>query len=163
MYQQYNYKQDDTANLLFIKACGNSGNYDKCVALIDGKVNVNNLNKYSIQFITTLIDFYGRKGDINIALNVFNKMDCTKRNGNIGEYSKCEKIINDISDLNNCSLEFVNTLIDYYGRIGNINNALKLFENVPENRKDNVLINTMMSCFIDNDKSYKAILLYKKI
>eukprot|EP01084_Bolivina_argentea_P213568 362672_1 len=79
LYEQCNYQHDDTTNLLFIKACINSSNYDKCEQLIRSKINANNLNKYSIEFITTLIDFYGRKGDINIAFNIFNKITPNKR------------------------------------------------------------------------------------
>ena len=52
LYEQYNGQHDDVSNILFVKACNNN---------------------HSIEFINTLIDFYGKGDDIDDALNICNK------------------------------------------------------------------------------------------
>ena len=47
----------------------------------------------------------------------------------------------------------MNTLIDFYGEIGDVNNAINIFNNITENNKDIVTINVMMTYFIDNNQN----------
>ena len=54
-------------SLLFINACINIKNYEKGKTLIDS-IKDDNLNNHNIEFITSLIDFYGKISDSKQAL-----------------------------------------------------------------------------------------------
>ena len=56
----------------------------------------------------------------------------------------------------------MNTLIDFYGKIGDVNNAVNIFSNIAENKKGIVTINAMMKCLLDNNQNEKAISLYEQ-
>ena len=215
IYQQYVNIHNDISHLLFIKACINSNNYGKAQKLINSLLlleNKKNIQNHSIEFITTLIDFYGKIGDINKALQIFNNIPKNKMNVisisammntynknnkyqetillyeqynnkynnnddvsnllfinaciNTNNYHKAKKLINinikNKTDVNNHSIEFINTLIDFYGRIGDINNALSVFDNILENKKDIITINVMMNAYNNNQEYNKTISLYEK-
>ena len=53
-------------------------------------------------------------------------------------------------------------MINFYGKIGDVNNAVNTFNNVAENKKNIVSINAMMTCFIDSNQNEKAISIYKQ-
>ncbi len=69
--KKYDRLSNDTTNLLFLKACITFGDHDDEKKLIDLKFDLKNIRNYSIEFITTLIDFYGKSGDIINAFNIF--------------------------------------------------------------------------------------------
>eukprot|EP01084_Bolivina_argentea_P118169 209721_1 len=78
---------------------------------------------------------------------------------NIGDYDKGKEFIkSQIKDINNHSTEFINTLIDFYGNTGDINNALNIFHNMPQNKKDIVSIGAMMNAYNNNEEYNKTIL-----
>ncbi len=67
-------QQNDTTNLCLIKACIQLNEYENEIKLIDSlktNENKNNINNFSIEFITTL-NFYGKNGNIKSAENIFN-------------------------------------------------------------------------------------------
>ncbi len=206
LYEEYNGSNDDVSNLLFIKACGNVGDFDKGNQVIDWVFK--DMNKHSIPFINNLVGFYGKSGNIKCALDIFNNIcdenkdvvsvesmlkcfidgeenekaielyerckdiiihnDVThllflKACSNVRYYEKGMELINQIyNDMNGHSIEFITTLIDFYGKCGDINNALKLFNGICESKQNIVSIAAMMNCFIANNENEKAILLYEK-
>ncbi len=101
-------QHNDISNLLMIKACNNLNDYNKAKKLVNSKICIdsNNINNYDIKLITTLIDFYGKNGDISYALNIYN--------------------------------------------------------NIKENRKDIACVGAMMKFFIDNCQNEEAISLYEQ-
>ncbi|MDY7091199.1 MAG: hypothetical protein SYR96_39735, partial [Actinomycetota bacterium] len=78
---------------------------------------------------------------------------------NIGDADKGIKLIKSIT---NDSIEFTNSVINFYGKIGDVNNAVNTFNNIPEDKKDIVTIGAMMKCFIDNYQNEKAISIYEQ-
>eukprot|EP01084_Bolivina_argentea_P218529 370816_1 len=204
VYEQYSGEHDDITNVLFIKACSNIGQYKKAKALINS--HTTDINCHSIEFINTLMNLYGKTGDINYALNIFNNMPVNKRNMtsvntimniyvkskqyskaiamyeqtdgtytdisnvlyikacvNIGEYDKVKQLINsNIKDVNSHSIELITSLVDFYGKIGDINNALYIFNNIPQKNKDITTISAMMNGCNNNGQYDKTILLYEE-
>eukprot|EP01083_Nonionella_stella_P298828 1014203_1 len=69
---------DDTSHLLYIKACINSNNSDKARTLIDAQMN--DIQQHSIEFITTVMDWYAQRGDIDIACRIFDSIPLSKLN-----------------------------------------------------------------------------------
>ena len=202
-------QDNEIPNLLFIKACSNSGHFDKAKQIIDTKFGSININSCDIEFVTTLIDFYGKAGEIDNALKIFHDFP-ENRKGIISvgammnayinnkEYEKCISLYeafdgkhNDISNMlfikacinsadyvkginlidsvvkndanvNSHSIEFITTLIDFYGKIGDVNNALKILNNLSENKRNFVSINSMMNVYINTEQYEEAISLYQK-
>eukprot|EP01083_Nonionella_stella_P144751 452450_1 len=75
VYEQYNARHDHVSNMLYLKACSNTGCIDKGKALLRSHysdINQHTINRYDIQLICTFIDFYGRCGDIEDAIRMFN-------------------------------------------------------------------------------------------
>eukprot|EP01084_Bolivina_argentea_P148414 259473_1 len=210
LYEQYDGEHSDVSNMLFIKACVECkdmmDNDVKRKELIASLVDAKELNDHTSEFINTCIDFYGKIGDIDTALNIFNNVlqdkkdiisitcmmnaynnnkkyhkaielyeecDYVEHNdvsntlfikacGNMRDYEKGKSLINSINDINNHSLQFINSVIDYYGKSGDINNAIKLFNDIPKYKRDLISVTAMMKCFIENEQNDKAILLYEE-
>ncbi|MDY7091307.1 MAG: hypothetical protein SYR96_40310, partial [Actinomycetota bacterium] len=200
LYEEYNGKHNDITNSLFIKACTNIGDADKGIKLIKSTTKIMDS---SITFINTVIDFYGKIGDVNNAVNTFNiipenrknivtinaMMNCFIDNNqnekaislyeqynhythddvsnllfikactNIGDVDKGTKVIKSTT---NGGIKFIASKIDFYGKIGDVNNAVNTFNNIPENKKNIVTIGAMMKCFIDNNQNEKAISIYEQ-
>ena len=81
---------------------------------------------------------------------------------NIGDAEKGSTFIKSLKSTTDGNIKFINSVIDFYGKIGDINNAINTFKNMPENKKDVVTINAMMTCFIDNNQNEKAISIYEQ-
>eukprot|EP01083_Nonionella_stella_P133855 407070_1 len=62
---------DPISNVLFIKACVHNHTFETCQAQVDAACNTD-ICELSIEFITTLIDFWGKKGDVHTAFHIFN-------------------------------------------------------------------------------------------
>ncbi len=106
---------NDISNILFLKACLNSANYEKCKDWIGSNVN----------------HFYGKCGDINKALHTFNECTFPQRNDmsyvlvikaclnqnskNVTKYAR-ENIIKsiDFATLKHRSTALMNELIHFY-------------------------------------------------
>ena len=73
IYQDYKGKHDDISNTLFIKACTNIGDADKSTKLIKSTSNV------GIKFINSVINFCGKIGNINYAVNTFENIPENKK------------------------------------------------------------------------------------
>eukprot|EP01084_Bolivina_argentea_P014681 27445_1 len=69
LYDQYNNLTDDKTHILALKASANSSNFDKGQQILNNKIGKHN---HSIYIKTALIDFYGKFGQINDAMNEFN-------------------------------------------------------------------------------------------
>ena len=54
-----------------------------------------------------------------------------------------------IESINNDSIEFINTLIDFYGTISDVENASNIFDIGPLNKKDISCFNSMMNTIKD--------------
>eukprot|EP01083_Nonionella_stella_P030386 83321_1 len=208
------YPQNDELNTLFVKACINSRNYSKCKALVD-VTTVSMIHNHSIQYITTLMNYYGAIGDVKSASNIFNNIQNTHKNiVAINVMLKCfmnNKLYNDSirlyeqhpsghdihiklddishnlyikscvhmtqyekvktwiqthmtqhKNISNASVQLLNTLIDFYGKCGDDNAAKRLFDNIPMHKKDIVSVGAMMNCLITNHQSDKAISVYEQ-
>ncbi len=177
--KHYNDSYNDELNTLFIKACINTNDYSQCKLLINS-INASNLEDHSIQLITILIRYYGKTGDVECALDVFDRIPISKKNTvAINVMMRCfmdndenqkaitlyeeyetvninQIVVDDIShnlyikacinasqyknakifikttvkDINNHSIEFLNTLIDFYGKCNDIDAAWDIFENI---------------------------------
>ena len=77
----------------------------------------------------------------------------------MGDAEKGKKFIKSTT---NDSIKFIASKIDSYAKIGKVNNAINTFNNIPENKKNIVLIGAMMKCFIDNHQNEKAISIYEQ-
>ena len=78
LYEQYNVEHNDVTNRLFIKACGNIGYFDTVKQLINSSIT-KDVNSHSNEFITTLIDFYGKSDDVDNVLNIFDDVPESER------------------------------------------------------------------------------------
>ena len=68
-----------------------------------------------------------------------------------------------IKNVNNHSNEFINTLIDFYGKTGDPNNALNIFNKISRNEKEDIVsIRAMMNAYNHNEEYHKSISLYQK-
>ena len=87
------------------------------------------------------------KGQHDDTSNLLFLKSCT----NICDYDKGKKIINIIKNkyyLNNRSKEFINTLIYFLCESGDIDNAVNIFNNLSNNKKDIVSLGALMNRFI---------------
>ena len=50
------------------------------------------------------------------------------------------------------TIELLNTMIPFYGTMGNVDKAVNLFENIPNDKKNIICTNAMMKCFNTNGK-----------
>ena len=62
---------DDISNTLFLKACTNIVDADKGTKFIK---SLESTTFGDIKFINTVIDFYGKVGDVHNAVNAFNNV-----------------------------------------------------------------------------------------
>ena len=86
IFEAHKDAQNDTSKLLFIKACSNSGKYEKCHSFILNESD----NPHKIEYYTTVIDFYGEFGDVQRSWNVFENIPNGKRNAvSINSMLKC--------------------------------------------------------------------------
>lgn len=60
------------------------------------------------------------------------------------------------------NIKLINSLIDFYGYFGDINQAIDIFNSISDDKKDNVSIGSMMNALLINDKNESVILLYDK-
>eukprot|EP01083_Nonionella_stella_P131570 399807_1 len=59
------------------------------------------------------------------------------------------------------TIEFINTVLSFHGHMNDMDSACHMFGLIPQDRKDVVSINTMMKCYLNNDRSKDAVLLYE--
>ena len=214
LYHKYGI-DDNVLHLLYIKSCINGDDYsyyyDLGKKVINKYFHVNILRKYDIEFITTIIQFYGHYGDVQLALNIFNSLPVyVKSNNEIllgvimkiyndnnqfddtislyqqqnivndnvlntlfikacinsNRYNEAIQLVNsikfDLQSINELSSQLINSIIDFYGKCHDIDNALKIFNLIPFDCKDTVSINIMMNAYNNNNKSEQTIKIYEK-
>ena len=77
---------------------------------------------------------------------------------NIGDTHKSTKLIKSFQTTNDGDIEFIiNSVINFYVKIGDVNNVINTFENIFRNKKDIIIIGAMIICFIDDNQNKKAI------
>ncbi len=69
------------------------------------------------------IKIYEKYNKCNEITNLLYIKACT----NICEYNKVKKLINNLDTLTDYNIEFINVLIHFYSKIGDITNALNIF------------------------------------
>ena len=206
LYERHKGKHNDITHLMYIKACMYSDQSDRASNIIH-RLESENVNKFNIQLITTLIEFYSMKGDILKAHEIFEqiskeKIDCTciavMMNGCIGNnefknamllYEKYPGIRNDMTDvlylkacmnnndweiglqmidrwniinINQHSIEYITTLIDFYGKMNNISKVMELFEGLNDDNINDATVSVVMNCYVNGNKYNDAILLFEK-
>eukprot|EP01084_Bolivina_argentea_P009580 17885_1 len=72
-YKKYETLMEDISYILMIKACINTNNFEFGKGIINKNIDCMN-NKYSINLMNELIDFYGHRGDIKAYVSVFNEI-----------------------------------------------------------------------------------------
>ena len=192
---------DDVSCLLALKACGNlkdeeSGN--KICQFILYNTNYNSWN--NIQLFTTLITFYGKIGEIEKAIAIFDQINnkdktvvgammqayldtgmnqeaiklffsnemidhvscllALKACSNVKDKKNGKKIHKFILDNANCNIELFTTLIAFYGKIGEIEKAVAIFNEIENKDKTVVCYNAMMQAYLENDMNDQVIRLF---
>ena len=202
---------DDVTCLLALKACTNTKDEE------NGKKIHSFISKYNydgnIKLRSTLIVFYGKIGDIETAVKIFNqyndsnksvvccnammqayldnymdnsvidmffsKVSCDghsqmiddvtcmlalKACGNMKDEQNGKNISNFVLNDRqyNCqkNIELFNTLIAFYGKIGEIETAMTIFDKKNDSNKTVVCCNTMMQAYLDNDMNQEALQLF---
>ena len=81
----------------------------------------------------------------------------------LGNFEIGNKIHQDIMNRGGTqNIKLINSLIDFYGFFGHIDQALMLFDSVCDNKKDHASIGSIMNAFIINGDSKSVISLYDK-
>ena len=57
---------------------------------------------------------------------------------------KGKKLIKSTTDIQHGDIKFITSIIDFYGKISDVNNAINIFNNVPEKSRNIVTINAMI-------------------
>eukprot|EP01084_Bolivina_argentea_P247612 414241_1 len=79
----------------------------------------------------------------------------------LNDYNTCKQIHNVIANTADCSIELCSTLIDFYGQIGDITEAKKIFDSVKLEKHTTISIGCMMKVLHQNQYNDDAIILYE--
>ncbi len=74
--EEFHKLHNDIINVLKLKACMDSKNFDKGKKIYDYLACTNSMNTISVQLKTCLIGFYGHFNDIETAMELFNLFNC---------------------------------------------------------------------------------------
>ena len=204
LFDKYKEIINDVAILLYIKACVNLNELNNCNQFIQS-LNLNNINRYSIELINSLLDYFGKTGDMDQAIRIFNNINdnnkdavtianimnayinsnqnenaiqifesyITTRNDvtnlmyikacmNIFDYKRCNGYVNtlDMTNVNEYGIEFINTLIDFHGKNGNMNLSVGIFKKIHKEKLNIASFSTIMNIYKSNKKYQKVIDLY---
>ena len=156
LYDNYDGIHNNFTNTLYIKACLKLGKYDKCSKLVKD-FNIGNINQFSQEFATILIEYYGRTNQYNEVIQLYDQYNgdhndvinivLIKALMNTNKYDECKQRISkmNIVDINQHSSEFIATLIDFYGNAGDADNALYMFELLSDEKKDNNCVGAILN------------------
>ena len=171
IYDNVNVKHNNVTKLLYLQACMNGNNIEKGTDFIK-TINIKNINKYNTEFVTTLMDFYGRSNNIQKVLDLYyqfnkcsdiTKLVVIKAFQNCNEWDKGNEFIKtlDISDPSKHNIALINTIIMFYGKSNKIEKSIQLFEAINSDDRNNDCISAMMKCYMDNNQSENAISIYE--
>lgn len=148
---------------------GNFGDISNAFKLFN---NIKNNEKNKIVNINVMLKSYVNNGYNKEALSLY---DCNKDVVNeishtlalkacinLKDFEKCKQIHQSIQSKNIYSIELSSTLIDFYGQIGDIDTAIKIFESIKMDKHTVVSIGCMMKILNQNHRNNKAIALYEK-
>ena len=84
---------------------------------------------------------------------------------NLKDYGKGYEIIRSLSNTSNTSNTnaLLNTMIDFYGACGDINNAIKIFESISITKRQIDTTNAMIKAYANNNMNDDALKLFDKI
>lgn len=168
IYDKYQLLNDEINSIFAVKACINLNNYDKGIQIISKQ---NFLDSSNIKIRNVLIDFYAHFGDIKNALNIFNLID-DKIKDNITianmmklyvkneKYKDALKIFETFPHLKDKIN--INLAMKCYGKLGDIDNAQHIFNNINEENQNFASINTMITIYIENGLYENALEIYDK-
>eukprot|EP01084_Bolivina_argentea_P239109 401854_1 len=122
------------------------------------KFNSQNMVTEAFKIYTNLHNTQQNEYVINEVLNCCKQM--LKNKNDINTTKVIEYIKNSVINTNE-NVYVKNTLISIYSQCKDITNAIKVFDSIPKHKKTIVSINAMMTCFINNKKTEKAISLYE--
>ncbi len=60
------------------------------------------------------------------------------------------------------SIQLLCSIISVCNKFEDIDNALKIFDNVPDNKKNSISVNSMIDTLVKNNESEQALLWYRK-
>ena len=124
VYHEFDGKHNDISKLFYLKACMNNKNFNDGHKIIldvihdDNKID-DDINNHCIEFIDTIIEFYGNFGKVTQAKNVYDKINFDKRDkrtinammkalNNNGQYWQCLDIFDEYNkkdiDIDNVSI-----------------------------------------------------------
>ena len=173
VYETTILKYDDVTNLLYIKACNNMDDNQRVINFMK---KFKDTNKFSVQLITNLIDFYWRQNDMENALGLYKKCN-TKKNDitktimikgfvESKQFTKGKEFIHqefDSSRFNHFSMELKGAILDFYVKSNLIQNAVDVFEKLESrNEVNSNSLSIMMHGYILNNRNKNALHLYEK-
>eukprot|EP01084_Bolivina_argentea_P138744 244192_1 len=176
LYELYDKHRNDISHNLYIKACKNTKQYNKCTKLIDNVyfriIKQDNLkNNWNIDMINNIIDFYGNIGNINRAATIFNQISNNKKD-TVSINCMMKAYIN--NHKNDKAIEIYE---QYHNLHDNISNGLYISANtkkigcmnsddiiakIKDENIDIVCVGAIMNYFINNNNHKLAIELYEK-
>eukprot|EP01083_Nonionella_stella_P065371 171225_1 len=106
IYEKNSHKPNDISRLLYLKCCMKKEDFSRANTKIMSTIN--HVNDHSIEFINTLIEFYGYFGEMERAQHVFDSVNGTKRN-----------------------IRTLNAMLKCYCNAHQYEDAFKLFEQCP--------------------------------
>ena len=170
-------KHNDVTHLLYLKACMNLKDYSRGKEFINKLKIIKNINNYSIELVNTLMNFYVESSQFDTAINIYqkynNKDNTTKLfvlKACIGNnnYIKGETFISkewniNIKEMNDYSIEFITTLMHFYGNKGDVTVARNVFDSIDKDKLNINCIACMMNVYKMNKEYDKALELYFNI
>ena len=160
-----------------LKACANLCDLEKGQSIHNQLISDHNESRHGagssvdIEVKNTLIGLYGNCSNITRAWNIFDcisedERNVTTNNAMMTAYSandfheECVRLYHDISDRNVISH---NIAIQSCTKTKKVDEALWIFDSVPDDMKDVVTVNMMMQCYIHNERSADAVVLYQSL
>ena len=74
-----------------------------------------------------------------------------------------EKMIKKYQLLQTSNIELINTMIQFYGAMGNVEQAKQLFANIDDSKKDGISVAAMMTCFNRNNQFEQSQILFHQV
>ena len=147
VYNGYDKELTEFVALSIIKCCMNNNDYNSGVAFIS-RLNIIDINEYSIEFSTGLIEFYIQNGNTDLGMTLFHQYQGTKDeiftlsviNSLLlkKEYKKITEIMKDINidDVNQYSIKFIGTLMNFYIEKGDPKSAIDIYKRYQKPHND---------------------------
>ena len=116
-----------------------------------------------------MMGMYINHNEEHKALALYDKFKCDsvpvphvlaiKACSKILDHERGKQIHSNINKNSYC-LELQNALINFYGDCGDISESIKVFDSIPDHKKDIVSVSSIMKAYINNNLQHDALNLY---